>query len=166
MKKVVLMLGTVLSVLWLVTPVVAPATKTPAWGSFTGSATVPGEMWITQDGVLHLKDAEGAGSVVGTLPGSMEFTQNVAIDLNTGLGSGHGRWVFSDDYGTFEGTWRVDHTDVVLFEGSAVAQGTGAYEGMIYKVHHFWGYNLYLGGYTGPDGVYFDFIGTIISPRG
>lgn len=164
MKKVVLMPLMALVVLLMITPVMAPATKTPASGSLTASGTAPGEARITKDGILHIKDAEGAGPVVGDLPGYMVFTFSAAVDLSTGLGSAHGKWVFSDDYGTFEGAWRVDVTGVVFIDGSAIGQGTGAYEGMVFKVDSFWGYNLYLGGYTGPDGVHFDFVGTILSP--
>jgi len=166
MKKVVLMSAMALLVLCAIAPVMAPATTTPVSGSLTASVTVPGESWITGDGILHIKDAEGAGPVAGDLPGYMVFTFSAAVDLNTGLGSAHGKWLFSDDYGTFEGTWRVDVTGVVSIDGSAIGQGTGAYEGMVFKVNSFWGYNLYLGGYTGPDGVYFDFVGTILSSKG
>ncbi len=165
MKNVVLMLAMVLLVLCAIAPVMASATKTSVSGSLTASATAPGETWITEEGVLHIKDAEGAGPTVGDLPGYMEFTFSAAVDLNTGLGSAHGKWVLQDYQGTMEGTWRVDVSGVVYIQGSAIGQGTGGYEGMVFKVDSFWGYNLYLGGYTGSDGVYFDFLGTILSPR-
>jgi len=51
-------------------------------------------------------------------------------------------------------------------DGSSVGQSTGDYEGMILK-NSFSGYNLYLIGYEGPDpGIYFEFDGTILSPKG
>lgn len=150
----------------MITTAMASAIEFPVSGSFTGSPIAPGESWITEDGILHVKGAEGWGPTIGDLPGEMWFTLNVAIDLNTGFGAMHGKWVSTDDHGTFEGTWRTENWGVVYFEGTAVGQGTGGYEGMIYKVTSFWGYNLYLGGYIGPDGVHFDFEGVILSPKG
>jgi hypothetical protein len=164
--KRVLILVMALLVFSMITTAMASAIEIPVSGSFTGSATAPGESWITNDNILQIKDAEGAGPSAGDLPGYMEFTLSGDVDLNTGLGSAHGKWVLSDDHGTIEGTWRVDVTSVVFIEGSAVGKGTGDYMGMLFKVDSFWGYNLYLGGYEGPDGVHFDFLGTILSTKG
>lgn len=165
MKKVVVPVMALLA-LWMTTSVMAaPATRTPVSGSFTGSLTAPGKVWITEGGILHIKDAEGAGPVTGDLPGYMVFTGTFAISLNTGLGSGHGKWVSTDVHGTFEGSWRTDVTGFTNIEGSSVGQGTGAYEGMILE-NSFSGYNWYLGGYPGPNGVHFDFVGTILSTKG
>jgi hypothetical protein len=164
MKKVLILIMTLLA-MFAVSPVMAPATKTPVTGFYIGSATRPGQSWITKDNILHIKNAEGFGPVIGDLPGDMWFTLSGAIDLNTGFGSMHGRWVFTDDSGTFEGSYRADNWGVVYYEGSAIAQGTGGYEGQVYKVTSFWGFNLYLGGYEGPDGVQFDFVGTILDPH-
>lgn len=164
MKKVLIPVLALL-VFSMITTVMARAIQFPVSGSFLGSATVPGEVWITEDGILHVKGAEGVGPISGDLPGVMEFTLNAAVDLNTGVGSMHGKYVQSDDYGTFEGTWRTENWGVVYYEGLGVAQGTGAYEGMIQHVA-FWGYNLYLGGYVGPDGVFFEYDGIILSPHG
>jgi len=185
MKKVVLMPVMALVVLLMITPVMARATKFPAWGTFLGSAIVPPipELWTSEEGVLQLRGAIGRGTFSGNiLSGIMEFTLNAAIDVNPesstfGEGTMHGKWVFSDDYGTFEGSWRTENWGGVYepygwmpgiyMEGGAVALGTGAYEGMV-MTGSFWGYNLYVGGLplSVPDGVYFDYEGAIVSPQG
>lgn len=168
MKKAVLASTMALLVVSLITQVMAStATVFEVVGSYTGSATVPGEVWVTEDGILHVKGGEGFGPVSGDLPGEMWFSLSGAIDLNTGFGSMHGKWVFTDDHGTFEGSYRAENYGVVYYDdGSAGGKGTGGYEGMVYRVDPFWGYNLYLGGYTGEDGVYFEFVGRILSPHG
>ena len=171
MKKVLIPVMALL-MLWVITPVMAPSEKIDNWGEFLGSATWPGEFWITNDLILHIKGAEGTGDVTGNLPGHMTFTLNAAIDVNPesptfGVGSMHGKYVYSDDYGnTFEGNWRTENWGVVNMEGTGVAHGTGDYEGMIQHVT-FSGWNMYLANPDyGPNGVYFDFDGIILSPHG
>ena len=161
----VLILVMALLVFSMITTVMAPAIRIDVSGYYWGSAELPGESWITKDGILHVRGAVGVGPLSGDIPGIMTFTLNAEIDLNTGVGVMHGKYVSDHGDGNFEGTYRTENTGVVNYEGTAIAQGTGAYEGMVMRTS-FWGYNLYLGGYTGPDGVYFDFVGTILSPHG
>jgi hypothetical protein len=168
MKKVLIPVMALL-VLFAVTPVMAPATKTPVSGSFLGSADpdVPGRVWTSEEGILQIRGAEGAGVTTGDIPGIMTFTLNAAIDMSTGEGRAWGTYVSTDDYGnTFEGIWLVSVTGYVNIEGIGVGHGTGAYEGMLFK-SSFWGVNLYLGGLPPevPNGVWFDFVGIILSPH-
>lgn len=164
MKKV-LMLATALLVLSVITPVMAPATKTPVAGYVIASATVPGEAWFTEGGIMFIEGAEAEGAAFGDMPGDFTFTMSAVLDLKTGNGFGSGTWVVTDDYGTFEGIWRTKFTDYVYSDGTAEGYGTDAYEGMLF-ITSFEGYNLYMGGYTGDNGVYFDFEATILSPHG
>jgi hypothetical protein len=166
--KKVLMLVIGILVLWMITPAMAPPViEFPVSGYYWGSADpdAPGKLWITEDGILHIKGAVGEGPLSGDIPGTMMFTLNAEIDLNTGVGVMHGKYVAYAEYGDFEGTYRTENTGVVNYEGTAVAQGTDAYEGMVMRTS-FWGYNLYLMGYTGPDGVYFDYEAIILSSHG
>lgn len=166
MKKVLVPVIALLA-LWMTTSVMAaPALKIPISGDFTASLTAePAKEWITKGGILIIKGAQGEGPTTGDFNGIMAFTGMFAIDLKTGLGRGEGKWVSTDAYGTFEGTWITDVTGFIYVDGSSVGQGTGAYEGMILK-NSFSGYNLYLGGYTGANGVYFEWAGTILSTKG
>ncbi len=168
MKKAVLASIMVLLVFSVITQVMAStATVYPITGSYVGSALPAGHSLVNKGNVLIVTGAQGYGPVVGTLTGTMWFTLTGAIDLKTGVGSMHGKWMFIDNYGTFEGSWRADNHDVIYYEdGTGMGKGTGAYEGMVYRVERFWGYNLYLGGYVGPDGVQFEFEATILSPHG
>jgi len=98
----------------------------------------------------------------------MWFSLNGAIDLNTGFGSMHGKWIFSNMHGRFDGSYRATNYGVVYYDdGSATGKGSEGYEGMVYRVDPFVGYNLYLGPPPYPEyGVYFDFVGRILSPHG
>jgi hypothetical protein len=164
MKKILIPVMALL-VFSMITTVMAPAIEIPVSGFYIGSATWPGKSWMTKDGILHVKGAVGEGPISGDVPGTMVFTLNAEIDLNTGVGVMHGKYVSYHEYGDFEGTYRTENTGVVFYEGTAIAKGTGAYEGMVMRTS-FWGYNLYLGGYIGPDGVYFDYEAIILSPHG
>jgi len=167
MKKVVLMPVMAIVALLMITPVMAPATKTTVTGEFFGYATAPGTQWMSDEGIVQIRDGAGAGWVTGDIPGNMTFTMNAAFDPTTGTGRAWGTFVSIDDYGTFEGTWLMSVSYWGNIEGKSTAQGTGAYEGMIFK-SRFWGYNAYFGlplpPYPKGTPIYFYFEGPIISP--
>lgn len=171
MKKV-LMLATALLALSMITTVISPATEYPDTGYVEANATASPNLKIkiTKDLVLHIRGAEGAGPIFSDygFPGTFQMTLSADIDLNTGEGSMHGRWAVINEFGTFEGSFRTTNYGVVYYEGTAVGQGTGGYEGML-LTSSFSGYNLYLiGGPSDPNdpGVYFEYVNVILSPHG
>lgn len=159
-----------LFVLCMISPAIAaPATKTSVTGEFFGYATAPGTQWITEGGIVQIRDGAGEGIVTGELSGSMAFTMNAAFDLTTGKGRAWGKFVCRDNDGkvTFEGTWLMSISYWGnSVEGKSAGHGTGAYEGMLLK-NPFWGYNAYFGlpitPYPKGTPIYFYYEGTIIS---
>ncbi len=144
MKKVMIPIIALL-VLFAVTPVMAePATKIP----FTGWATIgfgnvsPGEEWTTEDGVYHVKGVVSQGdatvySPLGIMEATMIMVHDLAIDLNTGLGNCHGKFVIVvPGVGTFEGSEHGSHTITTeghYISGGLVGKGTGYFDGVKMK---------------------------------
>jgi len=168
-RKVVLIPVMALAVLLMITPTMAPATKTIVAGEFFGYLIDPGTQWISEEGIVQIRDAVGNGTMTGDLPGMMTFIINAAFDPTTGTAKAWGKYVSTDNYGnTFEGNFLAtisywgNH-----IEGSSEGHGTGAYEGMILK-NKYSGYNAYFGlplpPYPQGTPIYFYFEGPLISP--
>jgi hypothetical protein len=144
MKKVMIPFIALL-VLFAVTTVMAePATKIP----FTAYATLyfgnvsPGKVWITDDGVYHVKGAVSQGnvtldSILGEMEGILIMVHDLTIDQNTGLGDCHGKCIITvPEAGTFEGSEHGSHmitTDGHYISGGLVAKGTGVFDGVKMK---------------------------------
>ena len=169
MKKVVLMPVMAIVALLMITPVMAAATKTFVTGEFFGYATASGTQWMSEEGIVQIRDAVGTGWLTGDIPGFMTFTMNAAFDPATGTGRAWGTYVSTDDYGnTFEGTWLMSVSYWGNYiDGRSEGHGTGAYDGMLLR-NRFWGYNMYFGVPIPPfpkgTPIYFYFEGPIISP--
>ncbi len=125
-----------LLMLFAVAPVMAaPATKTlfTAEARFVPGNISQGEVWITKDGIRHVKGAISEAPVTGDISGTMWLVSVETIDLNTGEGSNHGRFVTTVDGGTFEGSFQSAFTPLspgqLRISGTFVGQGTGTYEG-------------------------------------
>jgi hypothetical protein len=111
----------------------APVTKTPVSSHvvfITGNVS-PGEMRTTEGNILQVRDSISAGNVTGDISGTVQFEMGQTLDLNTGLGVNHGKFVISvAGGGTFEGTFRSMFTGL-SFTGTFIGQGTGPLEGKI-----------------------------------
>ena len=142
MKKTVLWLVVAFSVLCAAAPVMAaPAAKIPftAEAGFGFGNVSPGTQWITADGIYHFKGAVSTGNVsihsaLGDMVGTMRMVHDLALDLNTGLGDCHGKFVITvfGVVGTFEGSEHGTHTvtDRHYISGGLVAHGTGVFDGL------------------------------------
>lgn len=143
MKKVMIPVITLLLLFAVAQVVAEPATKILFTGSVSfGFGNVsPGEEWITNDGVYHVKGAVSQGeaevhSALGTMIGTMIIVHDLALDLNTGLGDCHGKAVIAvPGVGTFEGSEHGSHmiTDRHYISGGIVARGTGEFDGLMMK---------------------------------
>lgn len=130
MKKVLMPILALL-VLFAVTPAVAaPATKTlfTAEASFIPGSISPGKGWVTKGGIQHIKGATSEGTVTGDISGTMLLVSDETMNLNTGKGTNHGRFVLTVDGGTFEGSFQSIVT-LHVFSGTFIGHGTGTYEG-------------------------------------
>ena len=110
----------------------------------------PGKSWVSDDGVVHLRDFPVAGDVWGELTGY----------IYTGDGTGHGAaFLEVEDFdgmqGTFEGRSQWKYTNGVVSEGQFVGHGTGDFEGMKF-------FQTCFGGGGGPENCE----GFILDPHG
>jgi len=131
--KRVLIPVTVLLVLFAVAPVMAaPATKTPftAEAHFITGNVDPGETRTTKGNIVQIRNSTSTGTVTGDISGTLLFVQDQTLDMNTGLGVNHGKFVITVVGGTYEGSFRSMFTGL-SFTGTFVAQGTGTVEGQI-----------------------------------
>ena len=140
MKKALIPVMALL-VLFVVTPVMAaPAAKIPFTSEVSlgfGSVSF-GKEWTTEDGIYHFKGAISEGtadihSILGDMSGTMIMVHDLALDMNTGHGQCHGKFVLTvDGMGTFEGSEHGTHTitNGHYIAGGLVAKGTGMFEGL------------------------------------
>lgn len=172
MKKMVLVPIMVLALLFVVAPVMARmegATRIYGAGEYFGDVIDPGKQWVSEEGIVQVRDGLGNGTMTGDIPGFMVFTMNVAFDPTTGKGRIWGKFVAGDSFGnTFEGTFLAAISDWGTIDGKGVGQGTGAFEGMLLK-NGFSGYNAYFGlplpPYPMDTPIYFYWDGYILSPH-
>jgi hypothetical protein len=170
-KKVVLVSAMVLALLLMISPVMARmggATRISLAGEYFGYVIDPGKQWVSEEGIVQVRDGVGTGTMTGDIPGFMTFTMNAAFDPTTGKGEIWGKFVSSDNFGnTFEGTFLAKVSDWGTIDGKSVGRGTGAYEGMHLK-NGFWGYNAYFGlpllPYPKGTPIYFYWEGSVLSP--
>jgi len=133
-KKIVIPVMALL-VLFVVAPVMAaPATKTPFTAAITLTFLPTENQWITEDGIYHVKEQVAEGTVTGDVSGEMQLVRHMILDLNTGEGSCHGKFVVTVDGGTFEGSEQSEITNYAALpdgiSGTLVAHGTGDYVGL------------------------------------
>lgn len=159
-----------LLVLCVIAPVkAAPATKTP----FTAKATywptgVVSRLWITEDGILHMKGGEYEGYITGIsdpdMSGPFWYVQDLVLDLNTGEGSVNTKGTVSYPGGTFETSSVGEITPInathSYFAGTSLGFGTGDYEGQIVFSSNEGEFALFI--YP----VEMDMEGIVLSPKG
>ena len=119
----------------------------------------PGKSWVSDDGVLHLRDFPVAGPVWGELTGNLTVVANINQDIFTGDGTGYGTaFLEVDDFdgmqGTFEGRSQWKYTNGMVTKGQFVGHGTGDFDGMQVMA------NFY------DEADYTVLSGTILSPHG
>ncbi len=129
--RMFLLLLMALLVFTTVSPVMsAPAMKTSfmAEASFVPGNISQGTMWTTKDGIQHVRGAISEGTISGDLSGTFSIISHETVDLNTGEGVNHGKFILILDEGTFEGSFQ---STIVMytFSGTFIGHGTGAYKG-------------------------------------
>ena len=182
MKKIIIPVIALL-VLFTVTPVMtAPATKISftGWGSFGFGNVSPGEVWITDDGVSHVKGAVSQGevtiqSVLGPMKMEIIMVHDLALDSNTGLGDCHGKFILGyfdevsildgvpiiEGLRLFEGTEHGSHiitNDGHYISGGLQAKGIGDFKGVKMQ-------SSYEGEITEGEVVDIDLDGTLLAPH-
>lgn len=118
----------------------------------------PSRVWVSDDGVQHIRDLPVAGPVWGDLNGTLKLLSNRNLNLVTGHGTAFGAAILSVEWnglvGTFEGRseWKIEGFRIVT--GQFVGHGTGDFAGMQMMANFF----------QTPTGA--PLIGTILIPSG
>ena len=135
MNKKVLMSVMALLMLFVVAPVMAaPAVKIDYEADVSLTIIDPGEEWTTNGGILHIKGVIAEGSFVSDLgiEGDMLKEFDLTLNLNTGKGTLHGKFVLTvtvGGVGTLKGSFMGIITDYDELAGTVVGHGTGDFEG-------------------------------------
>jgi hypothetical protein len=93
----------------------------------------PGKQWISEDGILHIRDSYWVGTEVGTLGSStLEDWLSLNVDLATGEGSFCGHWQLTfEERGTFSGSTTGKISLGYLINGMFIGtHATGEFEGV------------------------------------
>lgn len=101
----------------------------------------PGKIWVSDDGVQHIRDFPVAGPVWGDLNGTLTVIANINLDLATGDGTAFGTFVLDVEWngliGTFEGRSQWKYDGFLITNGQGSARGTGDFEGMHMQANFF-----------------------------
>jgi len=134
------LLGSIIALLTLAIMIISPAkaiTKAPYWEHVEfdpADFDQPGKQWISEEGILHIKDWHWVGSYEGTLgTGTMDvWFEHISLDLATGEGTLSGSWLVTiTPHDTMTGSGRGTITGYVLGSGTfAGPHGTGIFEGV------------------------------------
>lgn len=116
----------------LVAPINAKTRE--AYSSYIDSFCIdPGKQWVTEDGILHIRDSYWVGTEVGTLGSStLEDWLSFNIDLATGQGTFSGHWLLTfEGRGTFSGSATGKISMGYLISGMFIGtHATGEFEGV------------------------------------
>jgi len=112
----------------------AQAVKTPVAGTTINVATTdPGETFVDEDGIVHMRGVVIEQQVLGDVVGVQTVTFDANFDPLTGDGDVHGFFEFTGTAlgltGTFEGRFGGPLVGGVFFF-STTAQGSGDFDGM------------------------------------
>ena len=130
MRKILLPIVTllVLSVM-LIAPTMAK-TEAPYSSHIESALVDPGKQWVTEGGILHIRDSYWKGTEVGTLGnGTFEDWLSFNINLATGEGTFSGHWLLTYKGGTISGSARGTISMGYLINGTFIGtHGTGEFE--------------------------------------
>jgi hypothetical protein len=166
----VLMFVIVLLALSVITPgiVNAMATRTEIEGTYSMTASAPGDIYVLESGIMRQVGAVASGPITSSDPrltGVLQIELYVIFNLNTGKGNAFGSFTISNAAGTFEGRFTVKDTDYIYFEGKVEGRGKATYEGLLVKLEMA-GIDLYRDADPATNGISADFTGHILSPHG
>jgi hypothetical protein len=147
----------------------APAEVTDVTGTFSMTATYPGEIKVAKSGIMLQRGALASGPIGGDdsrLSGQLQIVLNANFNTNTGEGVAFGSFIITNDAGTFEGRFTTKDSDYILFDGKIEGHGTGAYRGLLLKLD-MTGIDTYRNGVEDiPESISATFTGYILSPHG
>ncbi len=95
-----------------------------------------GQQLLTKGGILHVRDAISTGYIEtnsdSPISGSVSTALSGSVNLNKMLGSFMGKWILTNENGTFEGSI-IGSVKVAKVSGRFVGFGTGNFQGIKMK---------------------------------
>lgn len=133
MRKILMFTIGLLSIsLMLIAPTMAK-TVVPYSSHIETALIDPGKQWVTDGGILHIRDSYWAGTEVGTLGSStIEDWLSFNVNMATGEGTFSGFWVLTfEGRGTISGSATGTISMGYLINGIFIGtHGTGEFEGV------------------------------------
>lgn len=93
-------------------------------------------LWVSDDGILHIRGGGHFGDVWGDLIGTLTYDGDINLNMETYDGTGVGLVCFSVNYGDLSGTFEgkmVLKVNSGYITGMFVCHGDGDFEGMKLK---------------------------------
>jgi len=137
-KKVVLMSTIALLALsiMIISPVKAKTVE-PYQSHIEAALVDPGKQWVSEEGILHIKNSYWAGTEEVSVPDTLgtaifeEWYDSLNLNLATGRGTLTVKWKLTFTGGTIEGSARGTISLGYLVSGTFVGtHGTGDFEGV------------------------------------
>jgi hypothetical protein len=137
MKKAVLISIVVLLALsmTLISPAKSKKTVETYQSHVEAELMDPGKQWISEEGILHVKNSYWKGTEEISAPGNLgtavfeEWYNSLSLDMATGEGTLTVKWKLTFPEGTIEGSARAIITQGYLVSGTFVGtHGTGDFE--------------------------------------
>ncbi len=160
MKKALISIVALLAVSMIFVAPISAKTKEPYYSYIESALIDPGKQWVSEDGILHIRESYWVGTEVGTLGSSkLEEWLSFNIDLATGEGTFNGQWLLTfEGRGTFSGSATGKILLGYLINGMFIGtHATGEFEGVQKKGS--------LEGYlVDPTHTVMDAVGTVFYP--
>ncbi|MCW4052664.1 MAG: hypothetical protein NWE78_05600 [Candidatus Bathyarchaeota archaeon] len=133
MKKILMLTTTLLIVCMMLIVPTKAKTEEPYSAHIESALIDPGKQWVSEDGILHIRDSYWAGTEVGTLGSSiLEDWLSFNINLATGKGTLSGHWLLTfEGRGTISGSVTGKISMGYLISGIFIGtHATGEFEGV------------------------------------
>jgi len=137
MKKLLMLIAAVLVLSMVLVAPIKAKTVSPYVSHIEMELIDPGMMWVSEEGVIHLKGSYWAGTEEIIVPGGLgtaifeEWYNHLSLDPITGEGTLSAKWQLTLPGGTIEGSARGKITEGYLLSGTFVGtHGSGDFEGV------------------------------------
>ena len=137
MKKVLISIAALLVLSAVLVAPIKAKTVSPYASHIEMELVDPGTMWVSEEGIIHLKGSYWAGTEEIIVPSGLgtaifeEWYNHLSIDPTTGEGTLSAKWRLTLPEGTIEGSARGKITLGYILSGTFVGtHGTGEFEGV------------------------------------
>ena len=136
-KKVLMATIALLALTMMLAPPAKAKTVEPYESHIEMELMDPGTVWLSEEGIMHLRDAYWAGTEEVSVPGGLgtamfeEWYNHLSLDPATGEGTLSAKWRLTFPGGTIEGSARGTITEGYVLAGTFVGtHGSGDFAGV------------------------------------